>query len=75
MPACQTSAASRSLRARAKLPEPSSKLSENETLSAAASVPKFGERRRCGCVYSVITWEAELPSFSWDTPRAWPKLS
>jgi hypothetical protein len=30
----------------------------------------------CGdprCMYSVITWEAELPSFTWDTPRAWPK--
>jgi len=30
----------------------------------------------CGdprCAHSVITWEAELPSFTDDTPRAWPK--
>jgi hypothetical protein len=25
------------------------------------------------CAYSVITWEAELPSLLWDTARSWPK--
>jgi hypothetical protein len=30
----------------------------------------------CGdtrCPYSLQTWEAELPSVTWGTARAWPK--
>jgi hypothetical protein len=25
------------------------------------------------CPHSCRTWEAELPSITWDSPRAWPK--
>lgn len=30
----------------------------------------------CGdsrCLYSMVTWGAELPSVRWGTARAWPK--
>jgi hypothetical protein len=30
----------------------------------------------CGeprCAYSVVSWQAELPSITWNTARSWPK--